>query len=1620
LLAVRFKLVKTVLCASLLAILPAVRTTQAACSNPVACENQLPGDTDWQISGSGNADIQGFSTDISVNVGQTVFFKISTNASNYSLDIYRMGYYGGAGARKVATVNPSVSLPQTQPACLTNAATKLTDCGNWAISASWTVPATAVSGIYFAHLVRPDNGHESHIFFVVRNDASHSDVLFQASDQTWAAYNNYGGFSFYGDTGWNLSNRAYKVSYNRPSSTRNFEAATFIFNAEYPMVRWLEANGYDVSYFTCVDAVRNANLITNHKLYLSVGHDEYTSTERRASLEAARGAGVNLAFFSGNEVFWKTRWENSIDGSNTPYRTMVCYKETFFQSDLGTYQKDPNDPPTWTGTWRDPRFSPPADGGKPENALTGTIFMVNGPGPDNTDLSIQVPAADGKMRFWRNTSIANLSAGQTAVLPAGTLGYEWDADIDNGARPAGLVPLSTSTYAMTDDLLLDFGVTYGAGNVTHHLTLYRAPSGALVFGAGTVQWAWGLDSNHDGGNDPADVRMQQATVNLFADMSVQPTTLQAGLVTATKSTDTTPPTSAITSPPAGSSVPYGSPVTLMGTATDSGGGVVGAIEVSVDGGTTWHPATGRSQWSYSGWTPSTLSGSATVMVRASDDSANIQTTPSSVNYTIGGGPTCPCSVWNSSAAPATATTNDSQPIEVGMKFRSDVSGFITSVRFYKGSGNTGTHVGHLWSSTGTNLGTVSFTNETASGWQQADFPSPILISANTTYIISYYAPNGGYSSDEFFFGNAGVNSPPLHALKSGVDGGNGVYLYGTGGGFPTNTFDAENYWIDVVFTTTKGPIISGVTATAGTTSATITWSTDVPSTSRVDYGTSPSALNLNLSDPSMTSSHSLSLSNLTPGTNYYFRVTSVDSSSNSSTSPPTNTGPASFATTPLNAPPAISAVAAIPNSSSAQITWNTNVQATSRVDFGTSPSSLTSTVSDPTLVTSHTVTLIGLTAGTTYYYRVTSADASNNSATFPTSGNQPLSFTTCPCSVWNNATVPGTPEDSDSSSVELGMRFRTDVDGFITGVRFYKGAGNTGVHLGNLWTDAGTNLGTLTFTNETASGWQQASFPSPIPVSANTTYVVSYYAPNGHYAADASFFATKGVDQPPLHALINSVSDSNGTYVYAVGGGFPSSTFNSTNYWVDVVFTTSSTNTWTISGTITGPGGNGATVTLGNTANATTTADSAGNYRFTGLANGPYTVTPTSPTYAFNPATASVTVNSANVTVLAFTTVTYTISGNAGTDGATVSLSGDAGGTATSDASGNYTFTGLGNGNYTVTPTKAGFAFQPASRSVTVNGGDVSVPGFTATAGGSTWSLSGTIGPSPGVSGVTLNLTGAATASTTSDSSGNYSFGGLLNGTYTVTPSKAGFTFSPTNQTVTINSVNMGGVSFTATASTGISIDATTWVDRGTNSTTITSPSFSTTSGNELLLAFVATDWISGTNTVVSSVTGAGLTWALVVRTNTQSGTSEIWRTFAPSSLTNVTVRATLSRSVAASMTVMSFKGVPTTGGTNGSQAIGAIGRGNARPGAPTASLVTTRNNSWVFGVGNDYDNAISRTLGSGQTMVHQNLSPAGDTYWVQRRNNPTPASGTTVTIDDTAPTGDRYNLSICEILAGP
>ncbi len=451
--------------------------------------------------------------------------------------------------------------------------------------------------------------------------------------------------------------------------------------------------------------------------------------------------------------------------------------------------------------------------------------------------------------------------------------------------------------------------------------------------------------------------------------------------------------------------------------------------------------------------------------------------------------------------------------------------------------------------------------------------------------------------------------------------------------------------------------------------------------------------------------------------------------------------------------------------------------------------------------------------------------------------------------------------------------------------------------------------------------------------------------------------------------------------------------------------------TYSISGTVSGAGCGGATVSLTGTSTATATTDSSGNYSFSGLQNGSYTVTPNKSGFNFSPTSQSVTLNGASASGVSFITLTYTISGKVtGGTGVTVSLSGSATATTTTDSSGKFSFANLNAGSYTVTPSMSGFTFSPASHSVTVSTANVTGVNFTVLS----YSINGTIGGSGG-NGAWVTLSGSASATVIADDDGNYSFTGLPNGSYTITPSNSSYYFTPASAAVAVNGGSVSAVNF---ASAGqLAIDKVVSVDNSSYLATMTSPTFSLGYTNELLLAFISTDAATAPMAVTNVTSSDGiLKWSRVQRTNTQMGTSEIWATLVPYTLSNISVSATLPQSVAYSMTVVTFTGVDASSG-NFSSAIGATAGNNANPGAPTASLTTTRNNSWVFGVGNDWNSATARTLDDGQTMVHQFLASRGDTFWVQSQTSTTPLAGTVVTIDDTAPTGDLFNLSICEIL---
>ena len=805
-------------------------------SNPIVCENSQPGTpmSDW-YSPNAWGDIAGFPTTTSVAPGGTINFKISS-PTTYTIEIYRLGWYGGDGARLMPT-SPTTTFPAaSQPTCDKQTSTGMIDCGNWRVTNSWAVPSTAVSGVYIAAFDQTGSNGYMPYPFVVNNTSSHSDMVVQTDDQTWQAYNTWGtgASDLYVGAGPAPDGRDYSVSYNRPMDVAGDNG---VFGSEYGMIQWLERNGYDVSYLSGVDVSTMGNLLLNHKIFMSDGHDEYWDQQQWTAAMNARAAGVNLAFFSGNDVFWRTQLQPSIaDGAAN--RTVDEYKMTKMEFNPPDGVADPSG--TWTGTWMDPAGAG-IGGNSPQNQLTGTLFDVNGYRSDA--ITVSYPYTTD--RIWRNTSLASMHSGQSYTMQTGTLGYEWDSDVANSVRPSGEIDLSSTTIQITQgSLMLDNGNTYGNGVATHNITMYRDPnSHALVFSSGTVQWSWGLSTVHyDDITTHEDPVMQQATANILADMGVFPLTLQSGLVMPTKSADTTPPTVIVTSPTSGATIPAMQPLTISGTASDTGG-VVARVEVSTDGGNTWNPATGLGSWSYS-WTPTAL-GSATIKVRAEDDSDNIST-PVSIPITVGP-ESCPCTIFPTTATPGTPDSSDGSSVNLGVKFSASKAGEVTGVRFYKAATNTGTHVGSLWTSTGTLLGSVTFSGESTSGWQTANFSSPIPVKANTEYVVSYLAPSGHYSVDTNYFTNQGAGLPPITALQAGGStGSNGVYSYSSTTAYPNQSYQNSNYWVDPVFLDTSSTTPPTVTATTPSASTNVPVNTAVNAT--FSEGIDNSTLNFTLTD----------------------------------------------------------------------------------------------------------------------------------------------------------------------------------------------------------------------------------------------------------------------------------------------------------------------------------------------------------------------------------------------------------------------------------------------------------------------------------------------------------------------------------------------------------------------------------------------------------------------------------------------------------------------------------------------------------------------------------------------------------------------------------------------------
>lgn len=483
-------------------------------------ENALTGnpDSEYSITGAGDTANLGFAREFSVDAGETVHF--SCHGPGTVLDVYRIGWYAGLGWRKVATL---ANTPTTQPDPATVPDSNgSTACTNWSTTASWAVPADAVSGLYVGVYRNVAGNNASWIPFVVRNDAAAADIIVKTSDTTWAlAYNHYGtpaapltGKSYYGSGGalGNIATRAHYASYHRPIVTRAGVPQTYWMNAEAPLIRFLERNGHNVKYVSSKDVDADPSVLNGAKMVISSGHDEYWSDGMRDTFEAVRDDGTHLLFLSANEAFWRIRFAGDHTGA-------WCFKDTMHGPGAhvgGT----PLDPVSWTGTWKDTRWA----GRKPENTLTGTDFRMNGVRDETAVLPST--AAFATHPAWRDSALA---AGTSQNL-TGVIGFEADSMLPT--RPSENVRiLAATTVNINGSYANDNGQDYaGQGNLVWGVVSQWYASGAIVVGFGTCQWAWALDAKHDRGNDYKNASAQQFTVNLLADLGASPATLMAGLI----------------------------------------------------------------------------------------------------------------------------------------------------------------------------------------------------------------------------------------------------------------------------------------------------------------------------------------------------------------------------------------------------------------------------------------------------------------------------------------------------------------------------------------------------------------------------------------------------------------------------------------------------------------------------------------------------------------------------------------------------------------------------------------------------------------------------------------------------------------------------------------------------------------------------------------------------------------------------------------------------------------------------------------------------------------------------------------------------------------------------------
>ena len=316
-------------------LVPVAAQPAAAADNPTVTENQLPGTTAWRLNKRADdvqKQIKGFASRTSVDKGETIDFHVSvSNPQNFSIKIFRIGWYDGDGGRLLTTLGPFAGI--TQPAPVVAAGTGMVTAP-WSSSASFVIPSSWVSGAFLAVIVRAD-GYDNYIPFVVRDDARPADLLTQLGVTTYQAYNNFpddnpsGGPPLTGKSLYEYNSsgltRATKVSFDRPYAR---DGSGLFFSWDFATIQFLEREGYDVVYSTSVDTHADGAELLNHKAFLSLGHDEYWSEEMYNAAEAARdhpAGDTDLAFLGANNVYWRISFESSpTTGAN---RVVACERQ---------------------------------------------------------------------------------------------------------------------------------------------------------------------------------------------------------------------------------------------------------------------------------------------------------------------------------------------------------------------------------------------------------------------------------------------------------------------------------------------------------------------------------------------------------------------------------------------------------------------------------------------------------------------------------------------------------------------------------------------------------------------------------------------------------------------------------------------------------------------------------------------------------------------------------------------------------------------------------------------------------------------------------------------------------------------------------------------------------------------------------------------------------------------------------------------------------------------------------------------------------------------------------------------------------------------------------------------